>query len=142
MLYQHCMFLRMYMYIHRCKLCNTCCLYVPANIYYIYIHIDCKPTYRKYWMNIHMYILVHDHSSTLSITIYLYLASSSKYMLPCILSMIYTQYSVGMQQYYNISIYCNIYYCNTIQYGIMEKSIYCTLQYIVIYCNILQCLLS
>ena len=24
---------------------------------------------------------------------------------------------LGMQQYYNISIYCNIYYCNTIQYA-------------------------
>ena len=41
-----------------------------------------------------------------------------------------------MKQYYNISIYCNIYYCNTIQYGLKEISIYCTLQYIVIYCNV------
>ena len=41
---------------------------------------------------------------------------------------------LGMKQYYNISIYCNIYYCNTIQYGLKEISIYCTLQYIVIYC--------
>ena len=41
-----------------------------------------------------------------------------------------------MQQYYNISIYCNIYYSNTIQYGLKERSIYCTLQYIVIYCNV------
>ena len=24
-------------------------------------------------------------------------------------------YIVGMQQYYNISIYCNIHYCNTIR---------------------------
>ena len=24
-------------------------------------------------------------------------------------------YSLGMKQYYNILIYCNIYYCNTIQ---------------------------
>ena len=31
---------------------------------------------------------------------------------------------------------CNIYYCNTIQYGLKEISIYCTLQYIVIYCNV------
>ena len=41
-----------------------------------------------------------------------------------------------MKQYYNISIYCNIYYCNTIQYGLKEILIYCTLQYIVIYCNV------
>ena len=41
-----------------------------------------------------------------------------------------------MKQYYNISIYCNIYFCNTIQYGLKEISIYCTLQYIVIYCNV------
>ena len=41
-----------------------------------------------------------------------------------------------MKQYYNISIYCNIYYCNTIQYGLKEISIYCTLQYIT-HCNIL-----
>ena len=41
-----------------------------------------------------------------------------------------------MKQYYNISIYCNIYYCNTIQYGLKEISIYCTLQYIAIYCNV------
>ena len=51
-------------------------------------------------------------------------------------------YPLGMKQYYNISIYCNICFCNTIQYGLKEISIYCTLQYIVIYCNILQCLLS
>ena len=44
-------------------------------------------------------------------------------------------------QYIDI-IYCNIYYCNTIQYGLKEILIYCTLKYIVIYCNILQCLLS
>ena len=47
-----------------------------------------------------------------------------------------------MKQYYNISIYCNIYYCNTIQYGLKEISIYYTLQYIVIYyinCNIYYC---
>ena len=44
--------------------------------------------------------------------------------------------SVGMKQYYNISIYCNIYYSNTIQYGLKEISLYCTLQYIVIYCNV------
>ena len=31
-----------------------------------------------------------------------------------------------MKQYYNISIYCNIYYCNTIQYGLKEISIYCS----------------
>ena len=37
-----------------------------------------------------------------------------------------------MKQYYNISIYCNIYYCNTIQYGLKKISIYCTLQYIVL----------
>ena len=45
-----------------------------------------------------------------------------------------------MKQYYNISIYCNIFYSNTIQYGLKEISIYCTLQYIVIYiaiyCNV------
>ena len=41
-----------------------------------------------------------------------------------------------MKQYYSISIYCNIYYCNTIQYGLKEILIYCTLQYIVIYCNV------
>ena len=29
-------------------------------------------------------------------------------------------YVLGMKQYYNISIYCNIYYCNTIQYGLKE----------------------
>ena len=52
------------------------------------------------------------------------------------------QWIVGMKQYYNILIYCNIYYSNTIPYGLKEISIYCTLQYIVIYCNILQCLLS
>ena len=45
---------------------------------------------------------------------------------------------LGMKQYYNILIYCNIYCSNTIQYGFKEISIYCTLQYIVIYCNILQ----
>ena len=49
---------------------------------------------------------------------------------------------LGMKQYYNISIYCNIYYSNTIQYGFNEISIYCTLQYIMIYCNILQYLFS
>ena len=38
-----------------------------------------------------------------------------------------------MQQYYNILI---IYYSDTIQYSLMEISIYCTLQYIVIYCNV------
>ena len=42
-----------------------------------------------------------------------------------------------MKQHYNISIYCNIYYSNTIQYSLKETSIYCTLQYnIVIYCNV------
>ena len=45
----------------------------------------------------------------------------------------YSNCLVGMKQYYNISIYCNIYYSNTIQYGLKEISIYC---------NILQCLLS
>ena len=49
---------------------------------------------------------------------------------------------LGMKQYYNTSIYCNNYYYNTIQYGLKEISMYCTLQYIVTYCNILQCLLS
>ena len=49
---------------------------------------------------------------------------------------------IGMKQYYNISIYSNIYYSNAMQYGLKEISIYCTLQYIMIYCNILQCLLS
>ena len=34
----------------------------------------------------------------------------------------------GMKQYYNISTNCNIYYSNTIQYGLKEISIYCTLQ--------------
>ena len=43
---------------------------------------------------------------------------------------------LGMKQYYSISTYCNIYYCNTIQHGLKEISIYCTLQYIVIYCNV------
>ena len=47
-------------------------------------------------------------------------------------------YIIGMKQYYNISICCNIYYSNTIQYSLKQISIYCTLQYIVIYCNILQ----
>ena len=42
---------------------------------------------------------------------------------------------VGMKQYYNIII-SNIYHCNTIQYGLKEISIYCALQYIVIYCNV------
>ena len=37
-----------------------------------------------------------------------------------------------MKQYYNISIYCNIYYSNTIQYGLKEISIYCALQDILI----------
>ena len=32
--------------------------------------------------------------------------------------------------------YINFYYCNTIQYGLKEISIYCTLQYIVIYWNV------
>ena len=41
-----------------------------------------------------------------------------------------------MKQYYNILIYCNIYYCNTMQYGLKDISIYCTLQYIAIYCNV------
>ena len=41
-----------------------------------------------------------------------------------------------MKQYYNVSIYCNIYYCNTIQYGLREISLYCTLQCIGIYCNV------
>ena len=59
------------------------------------------------------------------------------YIIMYIRSNIYARvYVLEMQQYYNISIYCNIYYCNTIQYGIMEKSIYCTSQYIVIYCNV------
>ena len=49
-------------------------------------------------------------------------------------------YLLRMKQYYNILI-CNIYYSNTIQYGLKEISIYCTFQYIVIYCNTLQCLL-
>ena len=40
-------------------------------------------------------------------------------------------YTLGMKQYYNISIYCNNYYSNTIQYSLKEISIYCTLQYIV-----------
>ena len=41
-----------------------------------------------------------------------------------------------MKQYYNISIYCNIYYSNTIEYGLKEISVYCTLRYIAIYCNV------
>ena len=41
-----------------------------------------------------------------------------------------------MKQYYNISIYCNILYSNTIQYGLKEILIYCNVQYIVIYCNV------
>ena len=44
---------------------------------------------------------------------------------------------VGMKQYYNISIYCNSYYCNTIQYGLKEISIIIIL-HIAIYCDILQ----
>ena len=42
-------------------------------------------------------------------------------------------YILGMKQYYNISIYCNIYFCNTIQYGLKEISIYCTLQYVAMF---------
>ena len=38
-----------------------------------------------------------------------------------------------MKQYYNISIYCNIYYCNAIQYGLKEILIYCTLLYIAMF---------
>ena len=38
--------------------------------------------------------------------------------------------SLGMKQYYNIPIYCNIYYSNIIQYGLKEIAIYCM-------CNIL-----
>ena len=42
-----------------------------------------------------------------------------------------------MKQYYYISIYCNVYYSNnTIQYGLKEIIICCTVQYIVIYCNV------
>ena len=41
-----------------------------------------------------------------------------------------------MKQYYNISIYCNIYYSNTIEYGLQDISVYCTLRYIAIYCNV------
>ena len=44
-------------------------------------------------------------------------------------------------QYIDILQYLLLQY-NTIQYGLKEISIYCTLQYIVLYCNILQCLLS
>ena len=46
-----------------------------------------------------------------------------------------------MKQYnYTILIYCNIYYSSTIQYSLKEILIYCTLQYILIYYNIFQCL--
>ena len=45
--------------------------------------------------------------------------------------------SIRDETIFNISIYCNIYYSNTIQYGLKEISIYCTLQYIVIYCIVM-----
>ena len=44
--------------------------------------------------------------------------------------------TLGMQQYYNISIYCNIYYSNTIQYNLMDIAQCNILWYITIYCNV------
>ena len=38
---------------------------------------------------------------------------------------VFPYFLLGMKQCYNILIYCNIYYCNTIQYGLKEISIYC-----------------